>query len=171
MEQGGKKWRDNLNDWLDKVQDSLEQEGPGARLKNKTLATWLGLLGGPLGLDRFYLYGWYDWVGWLIQIPTTLAIWGFMRSDQYGTDDRLSWALIPLLGFTVAFCCGFAIYHGLMLTPKWNARHNAQSAPDAFPGQSNWLTICGVVLSLLIGAGSLMASFVYALQRFYQFRM
>ena len=29
-------------------------------MKNKTLATWLAFLGGPLGLHRFYLHGFGD---------------------------------------------------------------------------------------------------------------
>ena len=40
-----------------------------ARRKNKTLATWLSFLGGPLGLHRFYLHGLGDWLGWLLPIP------------------------------------------------------------------------------------------------------
>ena len=32
-------------------------------MKNKTLATWLAFVGGPLGLHRFYLKGLGDWLG------------------------------------------------------------------------------------------------------------
>jgi TM2 domain-containing membrane protein YozV len=41
--------------------------------KNKTLAVWLALLGGVLGLHRFYLRGLGDWVGWLHPIPAALG--------------------------------------------------------------------------------------------------
>ena len=38
-------------------------------MKNKTIAAWTALLGGPLGLHRFYLYGWSDGLGWAIPAP------------------------------------------------------------------------------------------------------
>ena len=38
-------------------------------MKNKTLAAWLAFLGGPLGLHRFYLKGWSDWLGWALWVP------------------------------------------------------------------------------------------------------
>ena len=46
------------------------------RNKNKTLATWLTFLGGPLGLHRFYLKGFGDLLGWLLPIPTALGLYG-----------------------------------------------------------------------------------------------
>lgn len=45
--------------------------------KNKTLAVWLALLGGMLGLHRFYLRGLGDWVGWLHPIPAALGLWAW----------------------------------------------------------------------------------------------
>jgi len=33
--------------------------------RSKTIATWLALLGGSLGLHRFYLLGWRDPWAWL----------------------------------------------------------------------------------------------------------
>ena len=45
-------------------------------MKNKTLATWLALLLGPLGMHRFYLYGWRDTLGWLMIVPTLLGLNG-----------------------------------------------------------------------------------------------
>jgi hypothetical protein len=73
-------------------------------MKNKTLAAWLAFLGGPLGLHRFYLFGWGDLMGWLLPLPTALGIYGLERVQQFGLDDLWSWWLIPLLGFTVAGC-------------------------------------------------------------------
>jgi hypothetical protein len=138
--------------------------------KNKSLTAWLSLLGGPFGLHRMYLHGSFDWLAWLLQIPTGLAWWGFMRADKYGADDKLSWALIPLAGLTLAFCCGQGIYYGLMKYEQWNARYNSKGPANAPAGHSTWLSVTAVVLCLLVGAGALMASFVYCLQRFYQFR-
>ena len=76
--------------------------GFNARMKNKTLSTWLAFAGGPLGLHRFYLHGLSDTLGWAMPIPTALGIYGIQRMQQFGMDDVMSWVLIPLLGFTMA---------------------------------------------------------------------
>ena len=78
-------------------------------MKNKTLASWLAFVGGPLGLHRFYLHGITDMLGWLLPIPTALGIYGIQRVQQLGQDDHTSWMLIPLLGFTIAGCALQAI--------------------------------------------------------------
>ena len=78
-------------------------------MKNKTIAAWLAFLGGPLGLHRFYLYGFGDMLGWLLPVPTALGLYGIERVQQYGQDDQWSWLLIPLLGFTFAACALTAI--------------------------------------------------------------
>ncbi|MNS76237.1 hypothetical protein D3C72_1097780 [compost metagenome] len=80
----------------------------------------------------------------------------------------MSWALIPLLGFTIAGCALMAIIYGLMTPEKWNARFNAGAAPDAAPGQTNWLTIGAVVASLFFGSSILMASIVYSFQHYFE---
>lgn len=138
------------------------------KMKSKTVAAWLSFLGGPLGLHRFYLRGMGDWLGWLLPIPTALGIYGIERLRIYGVDDGVSWALIPLLGFTIAGCALMAIIYGLMTPEKWNARFNAGAAPDAAPGQTNWLTIGAVVASLFFGSSILMASIVYSFQHYFE---
>ncbi len=140
-------------------------------MKNKTLATWLAFLGGPLGLHRFYLHGFGDWLGWLLPIPTALGIHGIQRVQQYGQDDVLSWLLIPLLGFTFAACALTAIVYGLMTPEKWNARFNPTSAPDAAPGRTSWTTIIGIALSLLLGTAVLMASIAFSFQRYFEYQI
>ncbi|WP_062475114.1 TM2 domain-containing protein [Variovorax boronicumulans] len=137
-------------------------------MKSKTVAAWLSFLGGPLGLHRFYLRGMGDWLGWLLPIPTALGIYGIERLRMYGVDDGVSWALIPLLGFTIAGCALMAIIYGLMTPEKWNSRFNAGAAPDAAPGQTNWLTIGAVVASLFFGSSILMASIVYSFQHYFE---
>jgi len=137
-------------------------------MKNKTTAAWLSLLGGPLGLHRFYLRGLGDWLGWLLPIPTALGLYGIERVRMYGVDDGLSWALIPLLGFTIAGCALTAIVYGLTTPEKWNARFNTGAAPDAAPGRTNWFTIGAVVLSLFFGSTILMASIVFSFQRYFE---
>ncbi|MBS0501609.1 MAG: hypothetical protein H6927_12790 [Burkholderiaceae bacterium] len=140
-------------------------------MKNKTLATWLAFVGGPLGLHRFYLKGLGDWLGWLLPIPTALGLYGIERVQQYGLDDRWSWLLIPCLGFTFAACSLTAIVYGLMAPEKWNARHNPRAEPAAAAGRTNWLTVLGVATSLLVGTGVLMASIAFSLQHFYEYQI
>jgi hypothetical protein len=137
-------------------------------MKNKTLAAWLAFLGGPFGLHRFYLHGLGDTLGWLLPIPTALGLYGIERARLYGLDDGLSWALIPLLGFTIAACALTAIVYGLMTAEKWNARFNAAAPADASPGQTGWITIGAVVISLLIGSTVLMASIAFSFQRYFE---
>lgn len=140
------------------------------RPRSKTLATWLALLGGPLGFHRFYLHGLGDWIGWLLPIPTALGIWGVERALALGQDDQLAWLLIPLLGFTVASTCLTAIVYALTDRERWNARHNPQS-PDAPAGGTSWLTVGAIVLSLLLGAASLMGSLAFSFQRYFEYQI
>lgn len=140
-------------------------------MKNKTLAAWLALATGPLGLHRFYLHGFGDWLGWALPLPAALGIYGLLRVKQYGIDDMPSWVLIPFLGFTLAACAGVAIYYGLMSADQWNARFNPGQSADYPAGQTNWLTIGAVVLSLLLGATVLMASIVYSFQRYFEYQI
>ena len=49
------------------------------RRASKTLATWLAVIGGALGLHRFYLHGWRDLLGWLHPLPTLLGLAGVQR--------------------------------------------------------------------------------------------
>ncbi len=141
------------------------------RMKNKTLATWLAFLGGPLGLHRFYLKGFGDLLGWLLPIPTALGLYGIERVQQFGQDDAWSWLLIPLLGFTISACALTAIVYGLMSPEKWNARYNPQADPQAAPGQTHWGTVFGISVALLIGAGVLMASLAFSFQRYFEYQV
>lgn len=149
----------------------IQEFDASMRMKNKTIATWLAFLGGPLGLHRFYLKGFGDWLGWLLPIPTALGLYGIERVQQWGQDDQWSWLLIPMLGFTIAGCALTAIVYGLMTPEKWNARFNPQAAPDALPGRTNWVTVFGTATSLLIGTAILMASIAFSFQRYYEFQI
>ena len=139
-------------------------------MKNKTVAAWLAFLGGPLGLHRFYLRGWGDMLGWLLPVPSALGLYGIERIRMFGVDDAWSWALVPLLGFTIAGCALTAIVYGLMTPEKWNARYNKNAAADAAPGRTQWLTIGAVVLALLFGSTVLMASIVFSFQRYFEYQ-
>ncbi len=136
-------------------------------MKNKTVATWLSFVGGPLGLHRFYLFGLGDMLGWLLPIPTALGLYGIERVQLLGLNDRLSWLLIPLLGFTIAGCALMAIIYGLMTPEKWNAKFNPSLDLDARAGGTNWFTIGAVVLSLMVGATTMIASFAFSFQAYF----
>ena len=140
-------------------------------MKNKTTAAWLTFFGGPLGLHRFYLYGMGDLLGWMLPIPTALGLYGIERVQQMGLDDHWSWVLIPLLGFTIAGCALRAILYGLTTPERWNARFNPTAPADAAPGQTHWLTIGAIVVSLMIGTAVLMASLAFSFQRYFEYQI
>lgn len=140
-------------------------------MKNKTLATWLAFLGGPLGLHRFYLHGRADTLGWALPIPTALGLYGIERVRQYGLDDAGSWLLIPLLGFTIAGCALTAIVYGLTSAEKWNATFNAGASAEAPSGSSSWLTIGAVAAALLVGTTALTASLAFSFQHYFEYQV
>jgi hypothetical protein len=132
--------------------------------RSKTVATWLALLGGGLGLHRFYLYGLTDRWGWLLWLPTLLGAYGVERMRALGQDDRLAWVLIPLLGLTLAGTMLNAIVYGLMPAAKWQARHDPQGSAPAWPA----LDVLGAVVALALGATALMASIAFMAQRYFE---
>ena len=138
--------------------------------KNKTIATWLAIAGGQLGLHRLYLHGWRDLWAWAHPVVAALGWWGVERVRAYGQDDQLAWVLIPLLGFMLAGTALTAIYYGLMSPEKWNRLHNP-AAPDAHGGNTNWLTIGAVVFALLFGTIALMSSIVFSFQRYFEYQV
>lgn len=140
-------------------------------MKNKTLATWLTFFGGPLGLHRFYLKGFDDLLGWLLPIPTALGLYGIGRVLHHGQDDQWSWLLIPMLGFTIAGCALMAIIYGLMTPEKWNARFNPTAQSDAEAGHTNWFTVVGVGVALMVGTAVLMASLAFSFQRYFEYQI
>ncbi|UJB66798.1 hypothetical protein YS110_19525 [Acidovorax sp. YS12] len=140
-------------------------------MKNKTLATWLAFLGGPLGLHRFYLHGPRDLLGWLLPLATGLGLYGIARVQALGQDDRLSWLLVPLLGFTVAGCALRAILYGLTPPTRWNARFNPRHPAAEAAGATRWLTVIGIALSLMVGAGMLMASLAFSFQHYFEYQI
>jgi hypothetical protein len=140
-------------------------------MKNKTIATWLAFIGGPVGLHRFYLYGTQDWLGWLLPLPTILGLYGVHRVRDYGIDDPVSWFTLPILGFVIAGCSLNAIVFGLKSLESWNAKFNPTSKPDSAAGQTNWLTIGAVVLALLIGCTALVFGIVQVIQHYFEYQI
>ena len=140
--------------------------GAALRPKSKLIATWAALIGGSLGLHRFYLHGWRDVWAWCSIPPTLLGLVGLQRARQIGLDDHLSWLLLPLLGLTLAAAMLAAIVYGLTPDDKWNARFN-QAGPALRTGG---LTILGVILALALGAAALMATVAFSAQRFFEYQ-
>lgn len=141
------------------------------RDKNKTVAAWLAALGGSMGLHRFYLHGWSDWMGWLHPIAAALGWWGVERVQTYGQDDHLSWVLIPFLGGSIAAGCLAAIVYALSERPKWNRWFNPGIDLEAPAGGTNWLTIGALVLALLLGSIAFMGSLAFGVQRYFEYQI
>ncbi len=135
--------------------------------RSKTLATWIAVLGGALGLHRFYLHGLRDAWGWLHAPPTLAGLYGLQRMNELGQDDKLAWALIPLLGFMLAGAMLAAIVYGLTPDEKWDARHN----PGAPVHATRWGPVLGVIVALMLGAAALMASVAFSGQRYFEWQV
>jgi hypothetical protein len=142
-------------------------EAGGGAYKSKTLATWIALLGGSLGLHRFYLYGWRDVLGWLHPLPTLAGLHGVRRMLALGQDDHVAWALIPLLGLMLAQAMLCAILYGLTPDERWDAHHN-----PGWPVQATrWGPVLGAVAALMLGAGVLMATIAFSGQRYFEWQI
>jgi len=137
-----------------------------AAYKSKTLATWIALVGGSVGLHRFYLHGIRDPWGWLFIGPTVIGVYGVLRMRQFGGDDHVAWVLIPLLGLTLSVAMVTAIIHGLTADDQWNARFN----PSGRSHRSDWSTVLGVAIALFVGAGVLMATLAFSAQRYFEYQ-
>jgi hypothetical protein len=138
---------------------------PSKGYKSKTLATWIALIGGSIGLHRFYLYGLADRWGWLFIWPSLVGLYGVQRQRSFGIDDHLAWVLIPFLGVMLAIAMTSAIVYGLTSDEKWNARFN----PSGPKHSTNWGTILGVGFALIIGCGVLMATLASSAQHYFEY--
>lgn len=134
-------------------------------IRSKTVATWLALLGGILGLHRLYLKGLGNVPGWLHLLPTTLGLYGLERWRELGQNDSLAWWLLPLLGLMIAQAMLHAIVYGLTPDEKWAARWGQ-------PVQaSGWGAVLGVVAALLVGATVLMSTIAFGVQKFFEWEL
>lgn len=131
-------------------------------MRSKTLATWIAVLGGTVGLHRLYLKGLSDVLGWLHLLPATLGLFGVLRLREFGQDDRLGWLLAPLLGLMVAQAMLHAIVYGLTSDEKWAARHGQPLQP------TGWGPVLGAIAALLLGATALMSSVAYGVQKLFE---
>ena len=131
--------------------------------RSRAVATWLALVGGTLGLHRFYLYGGSDLWAWLHPWPTLVGAYGFWRMRELGVDDALGSKLVLVLGAMVAIAMLETIVLGLMGDERWAARHPASPARSA-----GWLTYFAVAVALAVGAGSTMATIAFAAQQYFE---
>jgi hypothetical protein len=133
--------------------------------RSRVVATWLALLGGSLGLHRFYLYGAGDAWAWLHPWPTLVGAVGFWRLREIGLDDTRGAFLVPLLGAMVAVSMLQAIVYGLTSETRWAERHGGPVREG-----SAWPTVIAVVLALAIGAAATMATLAFSAQRYFELR-
>ena len=133
--------------------------------KSKTVATWVALLGGTLGLHRFYMHGLKDLWGWVHPLLTLCGLIGLQRVLQFGQDDQLSWLLLPLGGVSLSVAMLSAILYGLTPDDKWDQHHNT-GRPASPP--SGWGAVIGVVLALLLGATALLSTITISFQRYFE---
>jgi len=152
-----------------------------AGVRSKTAATWIAIVGGPLGLHHFYLHGWRNAWGWLYPIPTLVGLAGVIRMRNLGVDDRLSWALIPWLGLTISVAMLCAIVYGLTTDAKWARLHAGdpgqpvvqatreedEDSPPPGLVRTGWGPVLGVILALMIGGGVLMGTIAFTVERLF----
>ena len=141
------------------------------RSRNKTVAAWLAVLLGSLGIHRFYLRGLGDWIGWLFPLPTALGWWGVDRVLTYGQDDKLSWLLIPLLGISLTAACISAVVYTLTDKDTWNRQYNTALDTEHASGSTNWLGMGALIVAMLVGAISLMGSLAFGFQRYFEYQI
>lgn len=138
---------------------------PGDR--SKAVAAWLALVGGALGVHRLYLFGSRHFLAWLHPVPTTLGLIGLHRLTHLGQDDRLAWALVPLLGLMLSQGALHAIVYGLTPDDEWAARHN----PGRAVTPTTWAPVLAAAMALLLGGGILMGTIAYSGQKFFEWQM
>ena len=157
--------------------------GPALRdpddVPSKTLATWIAVIGGSIGLHHFYLHGWRSRLGWLYPIPTLVGLAGAVRMRNLGVDDRLSWALIPWLGLTISIGMLCAIVIGLTTDARWArlyagdptqpvvraTRDEDDESPPPGMVRTGWAPVLGVILALMIGGGVLMGTIAFTVEK------
>ena len=139
-------------------------------MKNKTMALWLTLVVGPLGLHRIYVRGRYDALSMALASATLVGLYGLYRARNLGVDDQISWLLIPFLGFTMAGCALNALVYGLMSAESWNARFNPTAPAESPQGETGRLTVAGLITALFLGTTVLMASLAFTFQRYFEYQ-
>ena len=112
--------------------------------KNKTLATFLGLLFGGAGLHRFYLRGMRDSWGWLHAASLLLSLLLLAGAPERALLINMAPLVLSVLASTIET---FVI--GLMPDEKWDALYNAESGIETDTG---WPVPLMIVANLFFGA-------------------
>jgi hypothetical protein len=136
------------------------------RYRSKTIATWLGVIVGALGAQRFYLHGARDPLAWLHVPPTLVGLYGAWRMHTLGQDDQQSWLLVPVLGLMLSISMLAAIVSALTPDASWDARFN----PALPPRTTRWGPVLGAVAALMIGGIVLMGTIAFAGQRYFEWQ-
>jgi hypothetical protein len=55
-----------------------------------------------------------------------------------------------------------------MSTERWNSTYNPQEDEASPAGNTNWLTVGALVLSLMVGTTALLSTLVYGFQRYFE---
>ena len=153
-----------------------------ADVPSKSLATWIAIIGGSLGLHHFYLHGWRSRLGWLYPIPSVVGLAGVLRMRDLGVDDRLSWALIPWLGLTISIGMFCAILMGLTTDAKWArlyagdptqpivqaTREEDEDSPPPGMVHTGWAPTLGVIVALMLGSGVLVGTIAFTVQKIFE---
>ncbi|MEO8309985.1 MAG: NINE protein [Caldimonas sp.] len=139
--------------------------GSVGRPRSRAVATWLALVGGSLGLHRFYLHGARDPWAWLHALPTAVGAYGLWRMRQMGVDDSLGSLLVPFLGVMLATTMLQAIVYGLASDERWAARHGGAAGAGR-----GWATYVAVVVALAVGASVTVATIAFTAQRYFESR-
>lgn len=134
--------------------------------RSKTVAAWLALLGGSLGLHRLYLHGWRDRLAWAHWPPTAAGLLGVERMWALGQDDRTAWVLIPLLGLMIAQAMLVAIVYALTPDATWDARRNPGHGVVA----TGWGPVLAAIVALMVGGAVLMGTIAYSGQKFFEWQ-
>ena len=136
------------------------------RYRSKTVAAWLAVLGGTLGLHRLYLNGLRDPWAWLHWPPTLVGLAGLVRMRNLGQDDTVSWLLIPVLGLMISVAMLTAIVVALTPDERWDATRN----PGLPPRGTAWGAVLAAVFALLVGGGIFMGTIAFSGQKFFEWQ-
>ena len=122
--------------------------GPVAH-KNKTVATFLALLLGSIGLHRVYLGGLSDRWGWLHAVSLPMSAWLLLSNPELPLLVNTLPLVISLLTASIE-----TFVLGLMPDEKWDARYNPASG---ITSDSRWPVALMMVVNLFCGATLLLA--------------
>ena len=143
------------------------RERPTGATRSQDVATWLAVLGGSLGLHRFYLHGARDALG--LAAPAGRR-WSAPTASgacaQLGIDDRSAACSSRCSARCSRRRMLAAIVYGLTPDERWARalrRRRRRAAPAGRP-------YIGVVVALAVGATALMATIAFAAQRYFELR-